>query len=84
MSGCKILDPGAGDATHFGHALGGGVYVHGDAKGNVTLCRHPGDNVRATPDVSIALTSKQWTDAIANVGTTPAAKKPAAKKAKKR
>lgn len=71
MAGCKILDTGS-EATHFGTALGGGFFIHRDADDKtVTICRHPGENVRATPDVAVTLTAEQWAAADSAASTTP-------------
>jgi hypothetical protein len=83
--GCKINDRGPDDATHFGFGVGGGVFITKDADGSVTICRHPGENIRAVPDVSIVLSKQQWADAPrdATITKTPGVKRPKATPAPK-
>jgi len=69
---CKIQDTGAGDATHFGASLGGGVYIHkAEGADAITLCRHPADDVRSKPDVELTLTAAQFAAAVKNVAARP-------------
>lgn len=69
---CKVHDTGAGDATHFGASLGGGVYIYQDeGSKDITLCRHPAGDVRSKPDVELTLTAAQFAAAVKNVAARP-------------
>lgn len=86
---CKILDAGPGQATHYGHHLGSGVHIARDDDGNVVLCQHPVDDVRAAASLKLTLTPAQWSAAVAGMDTRPsrfapkAPRKPRAPRARK-
>lgn len=68
---CKILDPGTGVATHYGNAIGRGLYLARGDDGSVTLCQHPGNDPLTPAASSITLTADEWDAAVSGMDAVP-------------